>query len=696
MENKNIPNNKTTDENKVVENKAIHEDKVVNNKVKNRVGSNGGFKKYKKPYRTYNKISDKEENVTEKAGKIKTDNVNISNRKKTDDNLVEKKQFKNSLPKVKKDTVTKNNIKANKDMTNKDLTENENKKVYMKKNKEKGGEKVRKEKDKIKIIPLGGFNEIGKNLTVIEYKNDIVIVDCGLKFPDDDMLGIDVVIPDVTYLLKNKDRVKGIFLTHGHEDHIGALPYILKQINVPVYGTKLTLGIVQIKLKEHGILSTVDLKYIKPKDIVKLDNVSVEFIRTSHSIADSVAIAIHTPVGVVLHTGDFKIDYTPIDGCVADLARFAELGKKGVTVMLADSTNVERPGYTMSESTVGESFENIFFSAKGRIIVATFASNIHRIQQIIQAASKYGRKVAVSGRSMENIMAVAIELGYIKIDKETLINVDAISKYNDNQVAIITTGSQGEPMSALSRMAASEHKKVNIQEGDTVIISATPIPGNEKLVSKVINQLFKKGADVIYEALADVHVSGHACQEELKLMHTLVKPKFFIPAHGEYRHLKQHGELAVKLGMPERNVYLGENGDVIELSRDSIRKVSSVTSGQVFVDGLGVGDVGNIVLRDRKHLSQDGILTVVVTIEKDTCTVIAGPDIISRGFVYVRESEDLMDGARELVKQVLKECEENKIKEWPTIKGNIREVLRGYLYEKTKRRPMILPIIMEV
>ncbi|MGL4730479.1 MAG: ribonuclease J [Clostridium sp.] len=555
---------------------------------------------------------------------------------------------------------------------------------------------MRKEREKIKIIPLGGFNEIGKNLTVIEYKNDIVIVDCGLKFPDDDMLGIDVVIPDITYLLKNKDRVKGIFLTHGHEDHIGALPYVLKQLNVPVYGTKLTLGIVQIKLKEHGLLSTVELKYVKPKDIVKLENVSVEFIRTSHSIADSVAIAIHTPSGVVLHTGDFKIDYTPIDGCVADLARFAELGKKGVTVMLADSTNVERPGYTMSESTVGESFENIFFSAKGRIIVATFASNIHRIQQIIQAASKYGRKVAVSGRSMENIMAVAVELGYIKADKDTLINIDAISKYNDDQVAIITTGSQGEPMSALSRMAASEHKKVNIQEGDTVIISATPIPGNEKLVSKVINQLFKKGADVIYEALADVHVSGHACQEELKLMHTLVKPKFFIPAHGEYRHLKQHGELAVKLGMSERNVYLGENGDVIEVSRDAIRRVSSVTSGQVFVDGLGVGDVGNIVLRDRKHLSQDGILTVVVTIEKETGTVIAGPDIISRGFVYVRESEDLMEGARELVKNALKECEENKIKEWPTIKGNIREVLRGYLYERTKRRPMILPIIMEV
>ncbi len=550
---------------------------------------------------------------------------------------------------------------------------------------------MRREREKIKIIPLGGLNEIGKNLTVIEYKNDIVVIDCGLKFPDDDMLGIDVVIPDVNYLIKNRERVKGIFLTHGHEDHIGALPYVLKQINVPVYGTKLTLGIVQTKLKEHGLLSSVELKYVKPKDIVKLENVSVEFIRTSHSIADSAAIAIHTPLGVVLHTGDFKIDFTPIDGCVADLTRFAELGKRGVTVMLADSTNVERPGYTMSESTVGESFEKIFFTAKGRIIVATFASNIHRIQQIIEAASRHGRKVAVSGRSMENIMAVAIELGYIKLEKDILINIDAISKYNDDQIVIITTGSQGEPMSALSRMASSDHKKVNITEGDTVIISATPIPGNEKLISKVINQLFKKGAQVIYE----VHVSGHACQEELKLMQILVKPKFFIPVHGEYRHLKQHGELAMKLGLPEKNVYIGENGDVIELTRDSIKKSASVVSGQVFVDGLGVGDVGNIVLRDRKHLSQDGILTVV-TIEKQSGTVIAGPDIISRGFVYVRESEDLMEEARILVRDALKQCEENKITEWPTIKANIREVLRVYLYEKTKRRPMILPIIMEV
>lgn len=555
---------------------------------------------------------------------------------------------------------------------------------------------MRKEKEKIKIIPLGGLNEIGKNLTAIEFKNDIVVIDCGLKFPDEEMLGIDIVIPDISYLLKNIERVKGIFLTHGHEDHIGALPYVLKQMNVPVYGTKLTLGIVETKLKEHNLLSVVDLKCVKAKDIVKLDNVSVEFIRTSHSIADSVAIAIHTPVGVLLHTGDFKIDYTPIDGCVADLARFAELGRKGVAVMLADSTNVERPGYTMSESVLGDTFEEIFTNAKGRIIVATFASNIHRIQQIIAAAMKYDRKVAVSGRSMENIMEVAMELGYLEVDKNVLINVDNINKYPEDRIVIITTGSQGEAMSALSRMAASEHKKISILPGDSVIISATPIPGNEKLISRVINQLFKKGAEVIYEALADVHVSGHACQEELKLMHTLVKPKFFIPVHGEYRHLKQHAELAVKLGLPSNNVIIADNGEVIEVTRDLIRKNGTVISGQVFVDGLGVGDVGNIVLRDRKHLSQDGILTVVVTIEKETGSVIAGPDIISRGFVYVRESEDLMDEARELVKGALRECEEKRITEWASIKSNIKEVLRMFLYEKTKRKPMILPIIMEI
>ncbi|MTK11695.1 MAG: ribonuclease J [Clostridiaceae bacterium] len=555
---------------------------------------------------------------------------------------------------------------------------------------------MRKEKDKVKIIPLGGLNEIGKNLTAIEYKNDIIVIDCGLKFPDEEMLGIDVVIPDISYLQKNIDKVKGIFLTHGHEDHIGALPYVLKEMNVPVYGTKLTLGIVQTKLKEHNLLSVVDLKCIKPRDIVRLESISVEFIRTSHSIADSVAIAIHTPAGIVLHTGDFKIDYTPIDGCVADLARFAELGKKGVLAMLADSTNVERPGYTMSESIVGETFEDIFSSARGRIIVATFASHVHRIQQIIRAAIKYDRKVAVSGRSMENIMEVGMELGYIDADKDIFINVDNINKYPESKIVIITTGSQGEPMSALSRMAASEHKKISILPGDMVVISANPIPGNEKLISRVINQLFKKGAEVIYESLADVHVSGHACQEELKLMHTLVKPKFFIPVHGEYRHLKQHAELAIKLGMPSNNIIIGDNGEVIEVSRDAIRKNGTVVSGQVFVDGLGVGDVGNIVLRDRKHLSQDGILTVVVTIEKESGSVIAGPDIISRGFVYVRESEDLMGEARELVRDALKECEEKHITEWASIKSNIKEVLRMFLYEKTKRKPMILPIIMEI
>lgn len=555
---------------------------------------------------------------------------------------------------------------------------------------------MKNEKAKVKIIPLGGINEIGKNITAIEYKNDIVVIDCGLKFPDEDMFGIDLVIPDISYLLKNKDKIRGIFLTHGHEDHIGALPYVLKQLDVPVYGTKLTLGIVETKLKEHGLLSSTELIRVKPRDVIKLTSVSVEFIKTNHSIADSVAIAIHTPLGVVLHTGDFKIDYTPIDGEPMDFARFAEIGKRGVLAMMADSTNVEKPGYTMSEKVVGESFARLFSKAKGRIIVATFASNVHRIQQIIDAASMHGRKVAVSGRSMENIVAVAAELGYLEFEKDILVSIDQINKYTNDKVVIITTGSQGEPMSALARMASSEHRKVNIVEGDTVIISATPIPGNEKLVSKVINQLFQKGAEVIYKSLAEIHVSGHACQEELKLMQCLVKPKFFIPIHGEYRHLKQHGELAISLGMPEENVIIPENGGVIEVNRNSIRRNGIVNSGQVFVDGLGVGDVGNIVLRDRKHLSQDGILTVVVTLSRENNSVIAGPDIISRGFVYVRESEGLMDEAKEIVKNSLRECEENNITDWASLKSKIRDDLRSYLYEKTKRKPMILPIIMEI
>ena len=555
---------------------------------------------------------------------------------------------------------------------------------------------MKNEKAKVKIIPLGGVNEIGKNLTAIEYKNDIVVIDCGLKFPDEDMFGIDLVIPDITYLIKNKEKVSGIFLTHGHEDHIGALPYVLKQLNVPVYGTKLTLGIVETKLKEHGLLSSTELIRVKPRDVIRLNSVSVEFIKTNHSIADSVAIAVHTPLGVVLHTGDFKIDYTPIDGELMDFARFAELGKKGVLVMMADSTNVEKQGYTKSERIVGESLTRIFGKTKGRIIIATFASNIHRIQQIIDAATVYGRKVAVSGRSMENIINVSIELGYIEVAENTLVPIDAINKYNNDQIVIITTGSQGEPMSALSRMASAEHKKVNIVEGDTIIISATPIPGNEKLVSKIVNQLFKKGAEVIYGSAENIHVSGHACQEELKLMQTLIKPKNFIPVHGEYRHLKQHGELAIKLGLNPKNVVIPEVGNVIEVNRSGIRKSGTVISGQIFVDGLGVGDVGNIVLRDRKHLSQDGILTVVVTLSKDNKTIVAGPDIISRGFVYVRESEGLIDEAREIVRNTLLECEEKNITDWATLKSNVRDELRSYLYEKTKRKPMILPIIMEI
>lgn len=555
---------------------------------------------------------------------------------------------------------------------------------------------MKNEKAKVKIIPLGGVNEIGKNLTAIEYKNDIVVIDCGLKFPDEDMFGIDLVIPDITYLIKNKEKVSGIFLTHGHEDHIGALPYVLRQLNVPVYGTKLTLGIVETKLKEHGLLSSTELIRVKPRDVIRLNSVSVEFIKTNHSIADSVAIAVHTPLGVVLHTGDFKIDYTPIDGELMDFARFAELGKKGVLAMMADSTNVEKQGYTKSERIVGESLTRIFGKTKGRIIIATFASNIHRIQQIIDAATVYGRKVAVSGRSMENIINVAIELGYIEVEENTLVPIDAINKYNNDQIVIITTGSQGEPMSALSRMASAEHKKVNIVEGDTIIISATPIPGNEKLVSKIVNQLFKKGAEVIYGSAENIHVSGHACQEELKLMQILIKPKNFIPVHGEYRHLKQHGELAIKLGLNPKNVVIPEVGNVIEVNRSGIRKSGTVISGQIFVDGLGVGDVGNIVLRDRKHLSQDGILTVVVTLSKDNKTIVAGPDIISRGFVYVRESEGLIDEAREIVRNTLLECEEKNITDWATLKSNVRDELRTYLYEKTKRKPMILPIIMEI
>ena len=553
----------------------------------------------------------------------------------------------------------------------------------------------RKNTNKIKVMALGGLNEIGKNMTVIEYKDEIIVIDAGMSFPDDEMLGVDVVIPDISYLIKNKDKIKGIFITHGHEDHIGALPYILKKINIPIYGAKLSIGLIQVKLKEHKI-NNAKLNVVSPRDIIKLSHMEVEFIKNNHSIPDACSIAVHTDQGIIYHTGDFKIDLTPIDGEVMDIHRICELSKKGVLLLLADSTNAEQPGSTMSEKTVGAGLYDLFRKASNsRIIVATFASNIHRLQQIINTAEKFNRKVAVSGRSMVNVVAVATELGYLNIPDNMLIDLNDISKYEDNEVVLITTGSQGEPMSALARMASAEHKKVEIKRGDLIIISAHPIPGNEKLISKVINSLFEKGAEVVYDE-SDIHVSGHAKQEELKLMHRLVRPKFFMPAHGEYRMLKIHAELAEELGMPSQNIFVNKTGDVLEIDRNSAKVTGTIPTGNVLVDGLGVGDVGNIVLRDRKHLSEDGLMIVVVTISKEDGRVLAGPDIISRGFVYVRESEDLMDGAKNVIKDVLRDCEDRNIKEWAYLKNNIKENLKEYLYQKTKRNPMILPIIMEV
>lgn len=548
---------------------------------------------------------------------------------------------------------------------------------------------------KLNIIPLGGLGEIGKNMTVFRYGDDIILVDAGLMFPEDDMLGIDLVIPDITYLVENKDKVKAIFLTHGHEDHIGALPYVMKQIGAPVYGTALTLGILQGRLKENGVSSEA-CKIIKPGDKIHAGNFKVEFIRVNHSIPDAVALAIHTPIGIIIHTGDFKFDQTPVDGQVTEFNKFAEFGDQGVLALMADSTNAERPGYTQSEKIVGQTFDDEFRYAKNRIIVATFSSNVHRIQQVVDSAVRYKRKVAVIGRSMVNVVNISMELGYLKIPEGVLIDIDESNNYTPDKIVIITTGSQGEPMSALTRMAMSDHKKVDIVPGDTVIISATPIPGNEKLVSRTIDHLYKLGADVIYEKSNGVHVSGHASQEEIKMMHNLVRPKFFIPVHGEYRHLIKHAQLASSLGMPRENIVVGENGSIIELTRNSIGINGRVPSGKVLVDGLGVGDVGNIVLRDRRQLSQDGIMIVVVTIDKDTCTVVSGPDIVSRGFVYVREAEGLMETAKEKVQQALDKCEQSNVSEWSVIKSAVRDSLGRFLYEKTRRRPMILPIIMEI
>lgn len=549
----------------------------------------------------------------------------------------------------------------------------------------------------VKFIALGGLNEIGKNLYVYECCNDMFIVDCGLAFPDEEMPGVDLVVPDFTYLEKNRDKFRGIVITHGHEDHIGALPYLLKKINVPIYGTRLTLGLVEGKLKEHGLLSQSSLNVVEPRQNVKMGCMSVEFIRVNHSIPDACALAIHTPAGVIVHTGDFKVDYTPIEGGIIDLARFGELGNRGVLALMSESTNVERPGYTKSERSVGESFKGLFNAAEGkRIIIATFSSNIHRIQQIIDEAVKHGRRVAISGRSMTNVIAKAVELNYIKVPEGTLIDIEDVNKYDPAQLVIATTGSQGEPLSALSRMSSGDHRQVTITPNDFIIISATPIPGNEKLVTKVVNELMKQGAEVIYESMYEVHVSGHACQEELKMMISLTKPKFFVPIHGEYKHMKKHSRLAMGMGIPEENIFVSDLGLVLETDGVDMKFTGSVPAGKVMVDGFGVGDVGSVVLRDRKHLAEDGMMIIVATIERESGRVLAGPDIVSRGFVYVRESEELIDEAKQLMKQVMQNCQERNIREWGNIKSAMRDALGDYIYSKTKRSPMILPIIMEV
>ena len=553
------------------------------------------------------------------------------------------------------------------------------------------------QKSKLKIIPLGGLHEIGKNITVFEYEDEIIVVDCGISFPEDDMLGIDLVIPDITYLIKNQEKIKGMVITHGHEDHIGGIPYFLKQINVPIYATRLTVGLINNKLEEHKLLRSTDMHTVNQGDTIKLGkNFKVEFIRSSHSIPDSVMLAITTPVGTILHTGDFKVDYTPIDGQIMNFGRIAELGQQGILALMADSTNAERKGFTMSESSVGEVFEKLFLNCTKRIVVATFASNVHRIQQIVNSAVKYGRKIAVCGRSMINMISTAIELGYIECPDNLFIDIDMIGSYTDDQLVIITTGSQGEPMSALTRMAAGDHRKVKITPNDLIIISATPIPGNEKYVSKVIDDLMQLGAEVVYSALADVHVSGHACQEEQKWILALAKPKYFIPVHGEYRQLRAHQETAELMGIDKDNIFMLTNGRVLEIDSEEARFNGSVPSGRVLVDGLGVGDVGNIVLRDRQHLAQDGLIVIVLTMDSQTGEVVAGPDVISRGFVYVRESENLMDDVKSVVRHEVAKCEERGIRDWSTIKSTVKENLRDYLFIKTKRNPMIIPIIMEV
>ena len=546
---------------------------------------------------------------------------------------------------------------------------------------------------KLKIIPLGGLEQIGMNITAFEYEDSIIVVDCGLAFPDDDMLGIDLVIPDVSYLKNNISKVKGFVITHGHEDHIGALPYILREINVPIYATKLTVGLIEHKLEERDMLRTTRRKIVRFGQSINLGCFRIEFIKTNHSIQDAAALAIYSPAGIVVHTGDFKVDYTPVFGDAIDLQRFAEIGRKGVLALMCDSTNAERPGFTMSERTVGRTFDTIFSEHRhARLIIATFASNVDRVQQIINCAHRFGRKVVVEGRSMVNIISTASELGYLNIPENTLIDINQMKNYPDEQMVLVTTGSQGESMAALSRMAADIHKKVTIRPGDLIVFSSHPIPGNEKAVSNVINELCEKGADVIFQ---DVHVSGHACQEEIKLIYSLVRPKYAIPVHGEYRHLKAQAAIAGDLGIPKENIFIMKSGDVLELSEENAAVTGRVDTGGVMVDGLGVGDVGNIVLRDRQHLSEDGIIIVVMTLERRGGTILSGPDIVSRGFVYVRESEDLLDEARIVAEEALEECLRKHVTDWSRMKTTVRDALGSFVWKRTQRKPMILPIIME-
>lgn len=595
--------------------------------------------------------------------------------------------------------VSKKKITENKKIEKTEKVENKKiatRKTNTRRNYDKEQQKFEFKKSNLKIIPLGGLEEIGNNMTIFEYEDEIIIVDCGLEFPTDDMLGVDLVIPDVTYLERNKEKIKGFVITHGHEDHIGAIPYILKQINIPIYGTKLTLGLIKNKLEEHKLLRSTKLHEVQAGKTINFGKMKVEFIRSCHSIPDAVMLAIYTPVGTVLHTGDFKIDYTPINSEITDLNRIAEIGNKGVLALLSDSTNAERKGYTMSERTVGQELDKLFVNCTKRIVVATFASNVHRVQQIVNASVANGRKIAVCGRSMINMIETARELGYIDVPENVFIDIDMIKNYTDEQLVIITTGSQGETMSALTRMAAGEHKKIVITPNDLIIISANPIPGNEKSVSKVIDDLLQIGADVVYSALADIHVSGHACQEEQKLIFALAKPKYFIPVHGEYRQLMAHAETAKSMGVDVQNIFMSTNGRIIELNEKEAKLTGSVPCGKILVDGYGVGDVGNVVLRDRQHLSQDGLIVIVMTMDSATGEIVAGPDVISRGFVYVKESENLMDEVKKFIREEVQMLENRGIRDWSTIKSTLKDHIRDYIFQKTKRNPMILPIIMSL